>query len=239
MYFKICILLITQLLRLVGRLGSLQPYQFVDVVTPTDRPKSIRNRCVIEVFVGVFVLSLRFLKFFWGAFFIGLSQIFFFFSNYMILYIKIKTCIIQLYSWCKILKSLQVFYWMHMFTSYKISKGGGAEQHWCLWFRSCWNIVSKLNLAPVNFHNKKCLAMKLILYTINLNNGIFWGIIPICKIFAKTWHFLFCFGVCYSFWPFALTSECALNLRPCEKTRKTYFAGGLAALSKTICTVPE
>ena len=32
-------------------------------------------------------------------------------------------------------------------------------------FRSCWKIVSKLNLAPVNFHNRKCLAMKLILYT--------------------------------------------------------------------------
>ena len=34
-----------------------------------------------------------------------------------------------------------------------------------LGFRSCWNILSKLNLAPVNFHNRKCLAMKLILYT--------------------------------------------------------------------------
>ena len=32
-------------------------------------------------------------------------------------------------------------------------------------FCSCWNILSKLNLAPVNFHNRKCLAMKLILYT--------------------------------------------------------------------------
>ena len=53
---------------------------------------------------------------------------------------------------------------------------------------------------------------------INLNNVILWGIIPICKIFAKTWHFLFCFGVRYSFWPFALTRECALHLRPCEKT---------------------
>ena len=74
---------------------------------------------------------------------------------------------------------------------------------------------------------------------INLNNVILWGIIPICKIFAKTWHFLFCFGVCYSFWPFALTRECALHLRPCEKTRKTYFAGGLAGFSKTICSVPE
>ena len=30
------------------------------VVTPSDRPKSICNRCVIEVFVGVFVLSIGF-----------------------------------------------------------------------------------------------------------------------------------------------------------------------------------
>ena len=30
---------------------------------------------------------------------------------------------------------------------------------------------------------------------INLNNVILWGIISICKIFAKTWHCLFCFGV--------------------------------------------
>ena len=48
---------------------------------------------------------------------------------------------------------------------------------------------------------------------INLYNVILWGIIPICKIFAKTWHCLFCFGACYSFWPFALTRECALHLR--------------------------
>ena len=27
------------------------------IVTPTDRPKSVRNRCVIEVFGGVLVLS--------------------------------------------------------------------------------------------------------------------------------------------------------------------------------------
>ena len=74
---------------------------------------------------------------------------------------------------------------------------------------------------------------------INLNNVILWGIIPICKIFAKTWHCLFCFGVRYSFWPFALTRECALHLRPCEKTPETYFAGGLAGFSKTIRTVPE
>ena len=31
------------------------------VVSPTDRPKSVRNRCVIDVFGGVFVLSHCFL----------------------------------------------------------------------------------------------------------------------------------------------------------------------------------
>ena len=32
-------------------------------------------------------------------------------------------------------------------------------------FRSCRNILSKLDFASVNFHNRKCLAMKLIQYT--------------------------------------------------------------------------
>ena len=53
------------------------------VVTLTDRPKSVRYRCVIEVFVGVFfcVVTLLF-GFFCGCrgFFIGLSQISSFFS---------------------------------------------------------------------------------------------------------------------------------------------------------------
>ena len=45
------------------------------VVTPTDRPKSVRNRCIITVFGGVFVLSPCFLDFSVGvgALFIGLS----------------------------------------------------------------------------------------------------------------------------------------------------------------------
>ena len=30
----------------------------VAVVTPSNRPKSVRNRCVIEIFGGVFVLML-------------------------------------------------------------------------------------------------------------------------------------------------------------------------------------
>ena len=35
------------------------------VVTPNDRPKSVRNRCVIDVFGGVFVFSLDFVIFLW------------------------------------------------------------------------------------------------------------------------------------------------------------------------------
>ena len=47
------------------------------IVTPTDRHKSVRNRCVIEVYGGVFVLSRCLLGFSLdvGAFVIGLSQI--------------------------------------------------------------------------------------------------------------------------------------------------------------------
>ena len=33
---------------------------WMSVVTPTDRPKSVRNCCVIEVYGGVFVLSIGF-----------------------------------------------------------------------------------------------------------------------------------------------------------------------------------
>ena len=53
-----------------------------DVVTPTDRPKSVRNRCVIEFFVALFVLSLCAFDISAGvgAFVIGLSQISSFFS---------------------------------------------------------------------------------------------------------------------------------------------------------------
>ena len=50
---------------------------WVAVVTPTDRPKSARNRCVFELFVALFVLS--FCPFDnsagVGAYVIGLSQI--------------------------------------------------------------------------------------------------------------------------------------------------------------------
>ena len=52
------------------------------VVTLTDRPKSVRYRRTIEVFVGVFVLSLCFVELSVGVrvFVIGLSQIYSFSS---------------------------------------------------------------------------------------------------------------------------------------------------------------
>ena len=46
-------------------------------VTPTDRPKMVRNSCVIKVFGGVFMLSRCFLDFSVdeGVIVTGLSQI--------------------------------------------------------------------------------------------------------------------------------------------------------------------
>ena len=53
-------------------------------VTPTDRPKSVRNSCVIKVFGGVFMLSRCFLdcSVGVGVFVKGLSQISSFFSYF-------------------------------------------------------------------------------------------------------------------------------------------------------------
>ena len=56
-------------------------------VTPTDRPKSVRNSCVIKDFCGVFVLSRCFLGCSVGVgFFVaGLGQISSFFSVYILI----------------------------------------------------------------------------------------------------------------------------------------------------------
>ena len=42
----------------VGTVNQVTHTSLVAVVTPTDRPKSVRNRGVIDVFVELFVLSL-------------------------------------------------------------------------------------------------------------------------------------------------------------------------------------
>ena len=58
------------------------PISGVTAVTPSDRHKSVRNRCVIKVFGGVFMLLRCFLDFSVGVgFFVtGLSHISSFFS---------------------------------------------------------------------------------------------------------------------------------------------------------------
>ena len=43
-----------------GKVGPVNHTSWVAVVTPTDRPKSVRNRCVIELFVAFFVVTLPF-----------------------------------------------------------------------------------------------------------------------------------------------------------------------------------
>ena len=55
---------------------------WVAVVAPTDRPKSVRNRCLIDLFVALCVLSLCpfGISDGVGAFVMGLSQISSFFS---------------------------------------------------------------------------------------------------------------------------------------------------------------
>ena len=62
------------------------------VVTPTDRPKSVRNCCLIELFVALFVLSLCpfDISVGVGAFVIGLGQISFILSLYEQLVIHYK-----------------------------------------------------------------------------------------------------------------------------------------------------
>ena len=64
-----CVLLITWLLRLVEVLAPVNRFNhtsWVAVVTPTDRPKSVRTRSVIELFCGVVcVVTLPFWHFCW------------------------------------------------------------------------------------------------------------------------------------------------------------------------------
>ena len=64
-----CVLFITRMLRLVGRLNQFNHNSGMAVVTPTDRRKSVRKRCVIEVLVALFARG------FWGFFYVGVAFI--------------------------------------------------------------------------------------------------------------------------------------------------------------------
>ena len=80
-----------------GKVGTFKPGLTTPVgwlVTPNDRPKSVRNRCVIEVFGGVCVLSFGFRIFCWYRGFChrtGSDLLLFLYVN--------KLCIIR---WCYI-----------------------------------------------------------------------------------------------------------------------------------------
>ena len=65
----------------VGPVNQVNHTSWVAVVTPTNRSKSVRNRCVIELFCGVVcIVTLPLWHFCWcRGFFIGLSQISVFF----------------------------------------------------------------------------------------------------------------------------------------------------------------
>ena len=68
-----------------GPVNQVNHNSWVAVVTPPDRPKSVRNCCLIELFVALFVLSLCpfDISVGVGAFVIGLGHIFSFLSQYL------------------------------------------------------------------------------------------------------------------------------------------------------------
>ena len=69
----------------VGPVNQVNHTSWVAVVTPTDRPKSVRNRCLIELFCGVVCVVTSLLTFLGcRGFVIGLSQISSFLSSVQI-----------------------------------------------------------------------------------------------------------------------------------------------------------
>ena len=90
--------LITRLLRLVGRWARkpVNHTSWVALVTPTDRPKSVRNRCLIELFCGIVcVVTCPFdISVGVGAFVIGLGQISSFLSSSLSSFVNIHRVVL-------------------------------------------------------------------------------------------------------------------------------------------------
>ena len=59
-----CVFFISQCLRFIGPPNQFKYTSWIAVVIPNDRPKLVRYRFVIEIFGGVFVMSLGFLLIF-------------------------------------------------------------------------------------------------------------------------------------------------------------------------------
>ena len=70
-----------------GIVNRFNNTSWVAVVAPAGHPKSVRNRCVIEVFCGVFCVVMVFFMDFSvvvAAFVLGLNQFWSFFSPYQV-----------------------------------------------------------------------------------------------------------------------------------------------------------
>ena len=91
-----CVVLITRLLRLVGRWARtpVNHTSWLALVTPTDRPKSVRNRCLIELFLWrCLCCLLPFWHFCWCRGFChrtGSDLLLFVFVCILMIYLKLK-----------------------------------------------------------------------------------------------------------------------------------------------------
>ena len=106
-YLSICLFLvfgIGSLIRVQKQKCAYDPNGLL--VTPTDRPKSVRNRCVIEVFGGVCVCCPLVFEFSVGvgSFVIGLSQISSF-SSYAIRFKNGVSTLVHVSLWYYILNA--------------------------------------------------------------------------------------------------------------------------------------
>ena len=83
-----------------GPVNQVNHTSWVAVDTPTDRHKSVRNRCVVALFVTLFVLSFRPFDISVGvwAFVIGLSQISSLFSSFHKIFSQFDILYDQLHS---------------------------------------------------------------------------------------------------------------------------------------------
>ena len=92
MHKWMCVILITRLLRLVGKLVPVNWLNHtirIAVVIPNDRPKSASNRCEIEVFGCFFVLLISCWKFCWYRGFLHRTE-----SDHVLFFLLVQAYII-------------------------------------------------------------------------------------------------------------------------------------------------
>ena len=113
------------------------------VVTPTDHPKSVRYRCVIEVFGGVFVLSIGFRIFCWYRgfrhrsesdlllFLLQLTNGLLFYSCWFVLRIYVSNYTTATLSYCNAASSnsvrIFVIVFVHVIVSFNVGALAGVS----------------------------------------------------------------------------------------------------------------